>query len=295
MPLSLDESQIIKNNGVPVLFPKDAAAMPAPMLSGVDATGAVQIVRVTPEGALEVNASVSVVSGETEITNDVGNPIPCEMVNAGGIAIVDFPDSAVAAKLDAANLKLDAIATNTANINVNVGDVNIDMDDLEALTGTGNASLASIDGKVATEAGLIALGVKLQAIADNTDELEIKADSINLNTDELEGKVDATNAKLDALLLKPSIAGSANAIFYEDGTSALTTVFALKAFGFPSFNITLTNDGAVGEGWIEYSFDGVTTHGRLKDGEGFSHDFQTQTGIYLRGQVGGEKYRLGAY
>lgn len=240
MALTIDQTQVILNNGVPVVFPKDAASVSAPMLSGVDATGAVQVVRVTPTGALEVNASVSVTQGETEITNDVGNPIPSQMVTALGVPVTDFPDAAVATKLDAANLKLDAIATNTANINVNVGDVDV-------------------------------------------------------NTDELEAKVDATNLKLDALLAKKSVVGSSDA-FYADSTMVpLTNAWQNVAFGFNSFNITLTHDGAITDGDIFYSFDGVTTHGRLRSGEGFAHDFQTQPSIWMKGAAGGEAYRLGAY
>lgn len=237
MALVLDDTKIITADGVPVVFPKDAAANVAPMLSGVDSTGAIQVVGATTDGRLKVDAALSVENinlGNVEITNDLGNPIPCTIPNT------DFPDAAANAKLDEVKTKLDAIITNTENIHVDVG-------------------------------------------------------AVNVNTDTLESLSAATNAKLDTLLAKPGVAGSSNAYFCDENMVALTNAFVARPFGFTSFSISLTNDGAVTEGYIEYSFDGTTVHGRINNGEGFAHDFQAQPSIWLRGQNGGEKYRLGAY
>jgi len=58
----------------------------------------------------------------------------------------------------------------------------------------------------ATEEKQDAIIAKLQEVANNTDELELKADQINLNTDELENKLDtleddkATATKQDEII-----------------------------------------------------------------------------------------------
>ncbi len=125
--------------------------------------------------------------------------------------------------------------------------------------------------------------------------IRLEVDSIDVNTDQVEGKLDVLAAKLDAMAVLPGISGSTHAYFMDEAGTALTQAFQELPFGFTSFSISLTNDGAVTDGYIEYSFDGVNVHGRINNGEGFANDFRAQAHIYLRGQNGGEKYRLGAY
>lgn len=238
MALVLDDTQIILQNGIPVVFPKDVEGNAAPMLSGIGPSGDVKVVSVNSDGYLNVNASVTVVSGETEIKNDSGNPIPCQGVTGG----VPMP------------------------VNGFVG-----ITGLVGITGT-----AQVD----------------------TDALEAIATQGNTYLFDIRAGVTATNAKLDVLLTKKGVVGSSD-VFFKDSSMVTippTPTWVGITFGFTSYSISLTNDGVTaGAGFIEYSFNGANVHGRVLAGEGFAHDFQAQSGIYLRGQTGGEEYRLGAY
>ena len=86
---------------------------------------------------------------------------------------------------------------------------------------------------------------------------------------------------------------STNSWFSDDAARALTTSFSASDFGFPSFSITLSNDAE--SGWIEYSFDGQHVCGNVKPGETRKMDFCRHRTIWLRGQNGGEGYRLEVY
>jgi hypothetical protein len=238
MAIVLDGTQTIINNGVPVAFPKDVQGNPAPMLSGIGPSGTARVVSVTDDGALNVNASVTVVSGETEIKNDSGNPIPCQGVTGG----VPMP--------------ITGLVGITGVVGV-TGDIQVDTNALESLVAQGNTYLNDI----------------------------------------LAG-VTYSNSKIDALLLKKGIVGSSDAFFRDDSMVVVppAPLWVGITFGFTSCNVSFTNDGVTaGAGFIEYSFNGVNVHGRLLAGEAFSHDYQAQSGIYLRGQTGGEAYRIGAY
>ncbi len=83
---------------------------------------------------------------------------------------------------------------------------------------------------------------------------------------------------------------------YQDNTGmALTTSFKEVAFGFASVGIILANreTGA----FIEYSFDGVTVHGKLLDTDTQPRVFMLKqaNSIWLRGQSGGEEYNVEAW
>lgn len=88
---------------------------------------------------------------------------------------------------------------------------------------------------------------------------------------------------------------STNSYFKDQAGTALTTSFTKQEFGFASFSITLTND-ATGS-YIEYSFDGTTVHGRVKDTDAQPKmmPFRRHDAIWLRGESGGEAYRLEVY
>lgn len=85
--------------------------------------------------------------------------------------------------------------------------------------------------------------------------------------------------------------------FYQDGAVALTnafvaTDFTFKGTTFGSTKIFLANDSA---GYIEYSLDGTNVHGKLVAGEKREMPDRFLHRIYLRGQAGGEAYRLEVY
>ena len=82
--------------------------------------------------------------------------------------------------------------------------------------------------------------------------------------------------------------------WFSDNTAlALTASFGEYTFGFSSFSITIFNDA--GSGWIEYSYDGVDANGRVMAGEVRKMDFCRHESIWLRGESGGESYRLEVY
>lgn len=70
----------------------------------------------------------------------------------------------------------------------------------------------------------------------------------------------------------------------------LTTSFQEFNFNFSSTYIILVNDSAAN--WIEFSFDGVTVHGRLSKEEVLHLTLFSKPYIYLRGQRGNEPYRI---
>ncbi len=86
---------------------------------------------------------------------------------------------------------------------------------------------------------------------------------------------------------------SRNSWFSDNTVQALTATYTPFEFGFASFSITLSSDAA--SGWIEYSFDGVHTGGRVKPGGARKMDFCRHRMIWLKGQTGGEEYRLEVY
>lgn len=87
---------------------------------------------------------------------------------------------------------------------------------------------------------------------------------------------------------------------------ALTTAFQLFTFvdnrtggEFLSAVVSLSNDA--GANYIEYSFDdeyqtlATTVDGRLAAGETFTMPVKHSRGVWLRGQAGGEFYRVTAF
>ena len=88
---------------------------------------------------------------------------------------------------------------------------------------------------------------------------------------------------------------SANSYFQDQSGTALTASFVKQEFGFQSFCITLANDST--GTYIEYSFDGTTVHGRIKDTDDQPKImfFRRHDAIWVRGESGGEAYRLEVY
>lgn len=83
--------------------------------------------------------------------------------------------------------------------------------------------------------------------------------------------------------------------FEDQAGTALTTAFVEQDFGFCAASIALFND-ATGK-YIEWSVDGTNVHGRLKDTDDQPRVilFKNVNSIYLRGESGGESYRLEVY
>lgn len=85
---------------------------------------------------------------------------------------------------------------------------------------------------------------------------------------------------------------SQNFYYNSSEITPLTNVFQQFSFNFTSIAIFLVNDSS---NYIEFSFDGINVHGKVFKKEILVFDRIAKTGIYLRGQAGGEAYRLWAW
>lgn len=92
--------------------------------------------------------------------------------------------------------------------------------------------------------------------------------------------------------LVTTVNGSTNSFYVDDTITPLTTSFASSSFGFTSKSITVINDSV---NVIDFSFDGVNVHGKLRNGEATTMDHRAQTGIYLRSNIAGSNYRVWSY
>lgn len=105
------------------------------------------------------------------------------------------------------------------------------------------------------------------------DELDIKADgSIDVNA---------------------TFSGSSDSYFQDENGTALTGAFVEQTFGFDSITIMILNDENTAGNVIEWSFDGATTHGKLKGKETITMDRKKHPSIYLKGT--GFSYRVIVY
>ena len=88
---------------------------------------------------------------------------------------------------------------------------------------------------------------------------------------------------------------SANKYYEDQAGTVLTAAFVEQEFDFHSICIIIAND-ATGK-YIEYSFDGTNVHGRIEDDDDQPKVMMLryQKSIYLRGESGGEAYRLEVY
>jgi hypothetical protein len=115
---------------------------------------------------------------------------------------------------------------------------------------------------------------------DGTDLRQVKVDS--------EGRLITTGAG----------GGQVSTNFYynsdtKTGGTTLTTSYQQFSFGFTSTNILIVNDHA--SNYISFSFDGTNEHGRILAGESVLFSGLGKSSIYLKGQSGGEGYRLWAW
>lgn len=142
--------------------------------------------------------------------------------------------------------------------------------------------------------------LKLVDNGDGTFSLDIAVTispgDINIGSIQIKDPVAATEANVVVSAGQPNalatkITGSTNSFFQDQVGLALTGAFQDTLFGFTSFSISLVNDDPAIT--IEYSFNGVTVHGRLAPGESNTMDFRAQPGIWLKGSAAA--YRLMAY
>lgn len=84
--------------------------------------------------------------------------------------------------------------------------------------------------------------------------------------------------------------GSTNWFYTSSDIISLTTTFQQFSFNFTARALVIINDSDTN--YIEFSFDGTNVHGKLKSHEVFMFDGISRDLIYLRGQAGGEGFRL---
>jgi hypothetical protein len=117
---------------------------------------------------------------------------------------------------------------------------------------------------------------------DGTDLRQVKVDS--------EGRLQTTTVA--TAVISPSTNFYYNSDTKTEGTT-LTTSYQQFSFGFTSTNILIVNDHA--SNYISFSFDGINEHGRILAGESVLFTGLGKSSIYLKGQAGGEGYRLWAW
>ena len=126
---------------------------------------------------------------------------------------------------------------------------------------------------------------KLQEVADNTDELELKADTINLNTDNIEAKLDilendkATESKQDDIITAIDSQGSLNTL----NTTTVTLTDADTAYKLPTNeqegrrSIILYNASDTD---MYYGDSSVTTSNGILLASGAEVSLDISTGLY---------------
>ena len=106
--------------------------------------------------------------------------------------------------------KLDTLNTTCSNINVSVGDVDVNTDSLESLQTAGNASVASLDGKI-TACDTSAVAVSSSALPSGAA-TSANQDVIYATLGSLEGKItacDTMNVEITSCVLPSGAATSA--------------------------------------------------------------------------------------
>jgi len=76
---------------------------------------------------------------------------------------------------------------------------------------------------------------------------------------------------------------------FVDSSPALTTDFQKIAVGFLGGDFVISNDSAK---YIEYSWNGTKVDGKLLAGECIPESGVAQRDIWVRGEAGGEAYRI---
>lgn len=79
---------------------------------------------------------------------------------------------------------------------------------------------------------------------------------------------------------------------FQDQTVPLTASFVQVPFGFKADTWMLMNDETTGSNEVAWSYDGVTTHGRLRPGEAITLDTADVHLLFLKYITGAPSYRL---
>lgn len=76
-------------------------------------------------------------------------------------------------------------------------------------------------------------------------------------------------------------------------TYATTNLYVERPFGGPCKTVTVSNDSS--SDTVSLSYDGATIDGRLKSGESVTLNVQNKTGLYVKGDSGGDEVRIWAW
>ena len=86
-----------------------------------------------------------------------------------------------------------------------------------------------------------------------------------------------------------ALVGSTTAYYMHDGLTDLTTYYQEYDFGFYSMTVQILNDST---NYIEWSWAGTHTKGKLSANEEDTLDFIMMDDIWLRGEKGLESFRV---
>lgn len=92
--------------------------------------------------------------------------------------------------------------------------------------------------------------------------------------------------------LTGAVGDGALAFFRNQAITALTGSFVRFRFGFMSDELTLVNDETAGTNRVQFSFDGVNTHGDLSFGQSINWPNADRTEIWLKFVTAAPAYRL---
>ena len=168
----------------------------------------------------------------------------------------------------------------------------LDLNDM----GTQSRGVSVLYGR-RTDGSLVAVNVADDGTLSINSTVTINPGDIQIGAVEIKDSITDDRVRVLVVPTLPNavvttVNGSTNSFYVDNTITALTTLFALSSFGFTSKSITVINDSI---NVIDFSFDGVNVHGKLRNGEATTMDHRAQTGIYLKSNIAGSNYRAWSY
>lgn len=162
--------------------------------------------------------------------------------------------------------------------------------------GTSARGVSVLYGRRA-DGSLVAINVADDGSLSINSSVVISASDIQIGAVEIKNGISDDRAVVEVVGGLPnavvaSVNGSRNSFYTDNTVTALTTSFVQQAFGFMSKSITVINDSV---NTVDFSFDGVNVHGKLRNGEATTMDHRAQSSIWLRSNIAGSAYRTWSY
>ncbi len=162
--------------------------------------------------------------------------------------------------------------------------------------GTSARGVSVLYGRRA-DGSLVAVQVADDGTLNINTTATISASDIQIGAVELKNDISDDRVRVLVVPTLPNalvttVNGSTNSFYIDNTVTGLTGSFVASSFGFTSKSITIINDSSA---TIDFSFNGVATHGKLKSFESAVMDNRAQTQIYLKSSVPGSAYRVWSY